>query len=150
MTQAPSNQADTAREMTGLFGMGIIEEVNLGDMTARVRDGELLTGWLRMGVMRALGDQMTWPYEVGEEVAYATLSGDYQSGAILCALSNGQNPANASKGVLRANAAGGYELTGDVRIDGKVTTTGDVVAGGISLQNHTHPESIGSATGKPS
>jgi len=136
--------------MTGLFGMGIIEEVNLGDMTARVRDGELLTGWLRMGVMRAFGDHMSWPYEEGEEVAYATLSGDYQTGAILCALSNGQNPAHASKGVFKANAAGGYDLIGDVRIDGQVTATGDVVAGTISLQNHTHPESIGSSTGKPS
>ena len=36
-----------------------------------------------------------------------------------------------------------------IKAAGNVTVTGDVTANGISLVNHTHPESIGSVTGKP-
>ena len=34
-------------------------------------------------------------------------------------------------------------------INGRIETTQDVVAGGISLMHHTHPESIGDHTGEP-
>ena len=36
-----------------------------------------------------------------------------------------------------------------IRANGNVTVIGDVIADGISLKNHIHPESIGSVTGKP-
>lgn len=33
---------------------------------------------------------------------------------------------------------GGVRIKGDVQVDGSITTTGDVTAGAISLQNHRH------------
>ncbi len=36
-----------------------------------------------------------------------------------------------------------------IKATGNVIVTGDVIADGISLKNHIHPESIGSVTGKP-
>lgn len=43
------------------------------------------------------------------------------------------------------------ETTGAVNIKagGNVNVIGDVIANGISLEQHTHPESIGSVTGPP-
>lgn len=38
----------------------------------------------------------------------------------------------------------------NINAAGDVNVKGDVIADGISLKNHTHPESIGSVTGPPS
>lgn len=142
------NQND--RRMAGIIGFGKVVEVDLDGLHARVSDDGAVSGWFRMGMMRALGDQMTWPYEVGEEVVYVSLSGDFKTGAILCALPNGQTGATASVGVLRAVAGGGFELTGDVTVNGEIHATGDVVAGTVSLQTHTHPGCTTGSTGAPS
>jgi hypothetical protein len=40
-------------------------------------------------------------------------------------------------------------INGDVQVNGKVNTTGDVVAGTISLQQHTHPDAQGGSVGLP-
>ena len=37
-----------------------------------------------------------------------------------------------------------------VVIDGTVTVSGDVTAGGVSLDNHTHTDSMGGGTSGPS
>ena len=149
MSNPRLEQNENDRRMSGVIGMGKIIDVRLSDYTARVKDGELTTGWLRMGMLRAFGAQQTWPYEKGEEVGYATISGDLQDGFIFCALANGQSPANAANGVFRARSDGGFELTGNITVTGGITTTKDVVAGGISLQNHKHPGDSGGTTGKP-
>lgn len=46
---------------------------------------------------------------------------------------------------------GGVRIKGDVQVDGSITTTGDVTAGGISLRNHRHGgvQAGGSQTGTP-
>lgn len=150
MSNPRMDQNENDRRMSGVVGMGKIVEVRLSDHRARVRDGEIVTGWLRMGMGRAFGDVQSWPYAEGEEVGYATISGDMQDGFIFCALPNGSAPANAAPGVLRAKAGGGFELTGDVIVTGNVTvnggikTTRDVVAAEISLQKHIH---IGDSAG---
>ena len=46
-------------------------------------------------------------------------------------------------------SASSWSITGDVSLDGKLTTTGDVVAGSISLDNHKHTDPQGGTTGKP-
>ena len=157
------DQNENDRRLSSVVGMGKVVAVNKGDYTARVRDGTLTTGWLRMGMPRAFGDQMTWPYEIGEEVGYATVSGDLQDGFIFCALANGQQPANASSGVLRANASGGFDLTGDITLtgslrasgdihaDGDIDADGDVTAENISLKDHVHDgvDRGGSKTDRP-
>ena len=163
MSNPRMDQNENDRRMSGMIGVGKIVDVNLNDYTARVRDGDLTTGWLRMGMMRAFGDQMTWPYKVGEEVGYASISGDMQEGFIFCSLANGQNVADASVDVLRARADGGFELTGDVTIIGNLDVSDDISAGGdihadgdvtaddISLQDHVHSgvDRGGSDTDKP-
>lgn len=58
-------------------------------------------------------------------------------------------------------ANGSLEVTGDLTVDGRLTvagsiaaqsvaTSGDVVAGGKSLINHTHTDSLGGETAAPS
>jgi len=42
---------------------------------------------------------------------------------------------------------GDMTITGNLHVDGEITCTGDVVAGGISLRNHTHPGDSGGTTG---
>jgi phage gp45-like len=44
-------------------------------------------------------------------------------------------------------ANGKLLVEADVQVNGKVNTTGDVVAGTISLQNHTHPQNNGNHFG---
>lgn len=48
-------------------------------------------------------------------------------------------------------AVGGIHLIGDVTVDGKITSTGDMVSGSISAQHHVHGgvQSGGSATSTP-
>jgi len=53
-------------------------------------------------------------------------------------------------GVVNAKASS-FNLTGDVNVKGKITASGDVVGGGISLDNHTHSgvKAGADSTGKP-
>jgi len=44
---------------------------------------------------------------------------------------------------------GDMTITGNLHVDGEITCTGDVVAGGISLRNHTHTGDSGGTTGVP-
>jgi hypothetical protein len=47
------------------------------------------------------------------------------------------------------NLTGDVYQTGNMNISGSVTATGDVKGGGISLDNHVHPDPQGGTTGKP-
>ncbi|MBU1041578.1 MAG: phage baseplate assembly protein [Proteobacteria bacterium] len=49
---------------------------------------------------------------------------------------------------LVVTAPDGMTLAGDVMLAGSLTATGDVVAGGVSLQHHTHPGCQGGSTGE--
>ncbi len=40
-------------------------------------------------------------------------------------------------------------ITGNVTLDGTLTATGDVIAGGKSLETHVHPDAQGGDTGPP-
>lgn len=41
-------------------------------------------------------------------------------------------------------------LDGNVEVTGKADAAGDVTGGGISLDNHTHTDSLGGGTSGPS
>jgi phage baseplate assembly protein gpV len=45
--------------------------------------------------------------------------------------------------------AASWTVNGDVQLNGKLTATGDVTAGSISLENHTHSDPQGGTVGKP-
>nr|DAI60715.1 MAG TPA: baseplate protein [Caudoviricetes sp.] len=49
------------------------------------------------------------------------------------------------------HATGGIQIDGNINVNGSIKTTGDVVAGSISLQGHVHNgvETGGGTTGKP-
>lgn len=96
--------------MAGVIGMGKVVEVDLESYTARVQDGELVTGWLRMGMTRAKGAQETWPYVIGEEVGFATIGGELEDGFIFCALANGQQSASATATNRKMNVVGDLEI----------------------------------------
>lgn len=53
---------------------------------------------------------------------------------------------NPTSHAIELTAPGGLTINGDVQINGKVTTTGDVKAGTISLQNH-HTSGVTSGNG---
>lgn len=110
---------------------------------ARVRIGELLTGWVRMGTPRAGDAHVSWGYSIGEEVLVISTSGEFRNGVIVCAIANGQNPAQAAEGIYKAVFPGGVEITisgGAINITapGNITVNGDVIADGISLKTHIH------------
>lgn len=51
-------------------------------------------------------------------------------------------------GTMTGSAAS-WHITGDITVNGSITTTGDVVAAGVSLDNHTHTGNDGSPTSPP-
>lgn len=44
---------------------------------------------------------------------------------------------------------GDTTINGDLVVSGSISATGDIVAGGISLQHHTHTDSLGGSTSPP-
>lgn len=44
---------------------------------------------------------------------------------------------------------GGVTINGNLTVNGSISATGDIVAGGVSLQNHTHTDSLGGTTSPP-
>jgi hypothetical protein len=56
---------------------------------------------------------------------------------------------NIQVGGKVTGTAASWNLTGDINVTGKITASGDVVGGGISLDNHTHPDPQGGSTGNP-
>ncbi len=132
------------RRIANVIQFGVIEAVDYSNPPkARVRVGELLTGWVRMGAARAGDAQVSWGYSVGEEVVIASPSGDLRQGVIVSAIANGTNAAQASDGAFTVTLPGGVEITisgGAVNISapGNIIITGDVIADGISLKSHVH------------
>ncbi|WP_288076956.1 Gp138 family membrane-puncturing spike protein [Pseudomonas sp.] len=63
---------------------------------------------------------------------------------------------NPSSHAINATTPGPLTLTaptvtinGNLQLNGQMTATGDVKAGAISLDNHTHPDAQGGSTGAP-
>ncbi len=155
---SPFEAEQNDRRIARIAQMGIVEEVKYSNPpNARVRVGELLTGWLRLGTRRAGDAHESWAYSVGEEVLVIATSGNLAQGVIVCALANGANVAAAAAGKFKTTYPGGViiEVSGgavNITAPGNVNVTGDVIANGISLINHVHPgDGSGPGdTGKPS
>lgn len=88
--------ADLARRLENLIRIGTIAEVDVADITGprvRVKDGELLTGWLPFGAMRA-GTARVWSVPtVGEQVLVLSPSGDMASAVVFGSLYSATTPA---------------------------------------------------------
>ena len=154
---SPFEAEQNERRLANLAQMGVVEEVKYSNPPkARVRTGELLTGWLRMGTRRAGDAHESWGYSAGEEVLVISTSGNMAQGVIVCALANGANAAQAAAGKFKTTYPGGeiIEIAGGevtITAPGNVIVNGDVIANGISLINHVHGGILpGPAdTGKP-
>ncbi|MFV0410240.1 MAG: phage baseplate assembly protein V, partial [Paracoccus sp. (in: a-proteobacteria)] len=108
------------RRLSNVAEMGVVEAVDYANPPrARVRVGELLTGWLRMGAMRAGGDKDWAVYEIGEEVLVVSASGDLRHGVIVCAINNGTNPGNAASADIRRTDFGNGSFVEHNRASGK-------------------------------
>lgn len=117
------------RRLANIAQIGVVEQVKYDNPPkARVRVGQLLTGWLRMGRARAGDAHESWAYSVGEEVLVVSTSGNMAQGVIVCALANGANAAQAAAGTFKTVYAGGVEITIS---DGNLTIT---APGNITLQ----------------
>jgi len=123
------------RRLGNIAQIGVVEEVDYTSLPrARVRIGELLTGWVRMGATRAGGDRDWCVYEAGEEVLVVSTSGDLRNGVIVCALNNGLNPGNSASADIRRTDYGNGSFVEHNRATGSmsISATGDIelTAGG--------------------
>jgi len=148
---------------------GRISSINPGNGTARVtfadKDG-LVSNDLPILQRQTLKNKDFSMPDIGESVVCVFQPNGLAEGFILGAHYNeedkppGSNPDirqvtfedgtmvsyNRSSHVLDINCGSG---TVNIVAAGNVNVTGDVIADGISLKTHTHPESIGSVTGPP-
>ncbi|MBT2131224.1 phage baseplate assembly protein V [Aliiroseovarius lamellibrachiae] len=136
--------AENDRRIGNVVRVGKVASVDPGSAKAVVDFGDLKSPPLPVGQLRAGGLQFWWMPTTGEQVLVACEGGDLAQGVIVCSLYAGNAP-SADGAVPQINLAGGKMI-----VDGDIEVTGDVIASGVSLVNHTHPESIGSNTGKPS
>lgn len=91
--------ADLQRRLENIVRTGTVEAVDLKDPKAprvRVRDGELVTGWLPFGTSRA-GATRTWSAPTkGEQVVMLSPSGELAAAVVICGLYCAANPAPSS------------------------------------------------------
>ena len=163
--------ADLQRRLENIVRTGTVEDVDLKDPKAprvRVRDGELVTGWLPFGTSRA-GATRTWSAPTkGEQVVMLSPSGELAAAVVICGLYCAANPAPSSdpnehitifgdKTRMTYNDKTGLMVfsgmrdvliraSGSVSIDapktklnGKVEHAGDALSSnGVTLDSHIH------------
>lgn len=163
--------ADLSRRLENLIRIGTIAEVDVADASAprvRVQDGDLLTGWVPFGALRA-GTARVWSVPtVGEQVLLLSPSGDMASAVVLCGLYSTTTPAPSTNPhehiidfadgtrVSHNDETGAMVFTGmktvlikaseSVTVDtpatnlnGTVTHVGEALkSNGVVLHSHTH------------
>ncbi len=115
------------------------------------------SGWIPDGVLAACGLKIACPSEVGTQVLLIAVEGDAEHPVVVARLFDtsvtAPNSPVTSKpvqpgeiGIFLASGVyfhltpEGLYLGGKLTIDGSVAATGDIVASGISLQQHLHSE----------
>jgi len=156
-----------------IISFGKIQSVNLSAARCRVQIGEILTKEIPWITSKAAADESTWwAPSTGEQVVVFAPSGDYAQAVILTGLYQNSAPAPSSDdqqqiiqfgdvniilnkdGNITITVSGNITVTASDNINldcPKLTCTGDVIAGGVSLINHVHTGVIpgGSVTGPP-
>lgn len=163
--------ADLARRLENLIRIGTIAHVDVADAAAprvRVQDGDLLTGWLPFGALRA-GTARVWSAPtVGEQVLLLSPSGELASAVVFGSLFCSATPAPSTNPhehiidfadgtrISHNDATGAMVFTGmktlllkasgSVTVDtpatnlnGTVTHTGTALqSNGVVLHTHKH------------
>ena len=115
------------------------------------------SGWIPDGVLAACGLKIACPSEVGTQVLLVAVEGDAEHPVVVARLFDTSvtvptSPATSTPvqpgeiGIFLASGVyfhltqAGLYLGGNLTINGSVAATGDVVASGISLQQHLHSQ----------
>ncbi|MDU8925608.1 phage baseplate assembly protein V [Pasteurellaceae bacterium LIM206] len=167
--------AELNRRIENIIRFGTIAEVDLVNARAKVNSGGIRTDWLPWLAYRA-GTTKTWsPPTEGEQCIILAASGELTTAVILSGLYTQNSPSRsadehliefADGATLRYNQASGtlyytgmqsfvidcpqITINGDIQLNGVLSSSGDQIAGGISIMNHTHQGDSGGRTGKPS
>lgn len=156
--------ADFQRRVAGLVTLGVVTEV-AGDMV-RVQVGKNFTPMIPFMVMRAGKVKVYCRPAVGEQVVVFSSSGDFQNAiagpSLFCDRfgSPGETDGiliDAGGGKVRVDSEGvtieaaTVKVVGNVDVQGSVSASGDMTAGGVSLKEHVHGgvESGSGTTQKP-
>ncbi|WP_374414212.1 phage baseplate assembly protein V [Novosphingobium colocasiae] len=164
-----------------LIQLGTVASVDYGAATCTVEIGDLVTGDLPWLAPRAGGVKVWSPPSVGEQCALLCPEGDLASGIVLLGIWSDANPPPSNDpaivhlafpdgaaiaynhgthalaltlpagGTMEVYVPGGTKWNGDIDLNGNLTTPDDVIAGGVSLKNHTHGgvTAGGAQTGAP-
>lgn len=135
--------AEADRRIENIIRVGKVTSVDPGTATAIVDFGDLPSPPLPVGQLGAGAIQFWWMPSAGEQVLVACEGGDIAQGTIVCSIYAGNAP-SSDGAVPQINLAGGKMI-----VNGTLEVTVDVIAAGVSLVHHTHPESIGSNTEEP-
>jgi phage baseplate assembly protein gpV len=137
--------AEAARRAANAVRVGRIVSVDADNAQAVVDFGDLLSPPLDVAQLRAGGLQFWWMPTEGEQVVVLCESGDIAQGIITFGIYAGNAP-SSDGGVPMINLGGGKMI-----VQGDIEVTGDVIASGVSLVNHTHSDVVSgnSNTGKP-
>jgi phage baseplate assembly protein V len=122
--------AEAARKIANLLRLGTVAEVDLAEARARIRSGDILTGWLPWIVQRAGFDGSWWPLSVGEQVMVLSPGGDTSQGVILGALYQQAHPAPGDAEKLHRTVYGDGTV---IEYDGKAKRLLIQVADGGSV-----------------
>jgi len=167
------------RRLANLIRFGVVQAVQANPPRVKVTIGALLTAWLPWLTARAGANATWWPPEVGEQVLVLSPSGDMAQAMVAPASYQTAHPApdtsltthvtqysdgtvikyDTSSSLLSIISTGKVtiqcselDLTGNLKVTGTVTSTGDIAAGtpAISLEHHTHSGvQTGSGTSGP-
>lgn len=124
--------ADLDRRLQGVLQVGVVTKVDAGNAVACVKIGDLSTPMIPWMTIRAGGVQFWWAPSVGEQVIVGAASGDIEQGVILGSIYTSNAPSSDASTPM-INLEGG-----NMKINGTLIVTGDVVANGVSLVDHTH------------
>lgn len=112
-----SNEArltELERRLENMLRVGTIAEADYATARVRVKDGDMLTGWLPWFTHRASTDTTWWAPEVGEQVMVLSPSGDPAQGVVLPAIfQNAYPPPESRPSIRRVDFGDGCVCTYD-------------------------------------
>jgi phage baseplate assembly protein V len=165
--------SEDSRSLGDLIRFGTIASVDLAGARCTVQAGDLVTGPIRWIEARS-GATRSWsPPTKGEQVLLICCEGEIAAGVALRGIVSDANPAPGDSlrellqfadgavtaydpeahaleillpagSTIRVVADGGLSITGDIKLDGNLKSSGtisadvDVVAAGISGKGHVH------------
>ncbi|MGL5270186.1 MAG: phage baseplate assembly protein V [Selenomonadaceae bacterium] len=160
------------KQTKNLFRIGTVCDLDAAGQRVRVNFDDLgtVSPWLQVPAFGANGDDYYWMPEVDEQVACFFMPTGNAEGYVLFSVrgsANAPKAGSASKRYIRFADGGVVEydkgtstltieaanivIKGNITLTGGITSSADIVAAGISLDNHVHSGILpgGSNTGGP-